>query len=1016
METLLVTLAALYYIWLAFLIAVPALYAWWRGRRIRAMPDDQLLPERLVEERKHNAYVLTAVFVVLMISGGGHLLWAVPLTVTLLVAADFPARRQIYGETWSLGAYLWFMTRWFVAFHGFWVALALAPALIHLSGSLASSATMLAAAVLLAWNARFHRVFLRLFRAARLVDPAMVSAFAAVIQRASVPAPGVWVADARGGFVPAAFALPGKPGGVLFLQSLLDRLPLRESVAVFAHEVAHLEQYAPRILRMLNVIVHLLIALAVLLPHLVSRVMPDAMALALSLWPIFLLVLLAFRNRLGRPLETDGDRRAAQLCGDPEAMASALVRLHAMARMPRRLDVETERWASHPSLARRVQALRTLAGDAGQAPVAHEPRAFPLLEPRGVLTFDPEGLRVASGDPATTVADRGTLTRYGDVHELRVEVPAGRQPRLVGRDRFGRAIQLTIREADAPAVQSALDSVDGLFAPELPGAARSLASLLAATAAVIAVFWASAVPVFVAAAVAAFRPSVATMGAAGVGTVAGGAIEWWKSGAIVHAPAVILLTIGVAILAGAWTSRRDELDRGQRVMAGLAGVVLGVGAAVSWSTGVLLPGATAFTVHRAIGVAPGVAVFPASLAVLLLAYARAGGGSPEHATASKAGREGQQSRPVLSAGAAVAALLAIVPLVAASSMFAERVVDDPLLSPAPHFQMSDATIRIEREIEIQHGAVTALSPGGRWLAMTDYEESSDSNSTTYVFAGAGGERLTLSAAAAAFADEGHVLAAVEDGQGVSLELRGLRPGLPIVWSERLANRRAAALDVSAARRTWRLMDWAEDGGVLAFQGTIGTPGHESRQWSMADAGDTQGMWYVGSGEYAVRTAGLELPTVSSLLAQGLTLRTFTGYRRLAVVDTSGTVREVATELKAQCVSPPVGESSVTCTAFDGLDTRLFRVGETLVTLSSVRGRLWLTAEHEDGTLVGLLDGDYVLGRPDGDQIVRWRDDEDEGWFEIVYAAGRVAAARGGEGPRVVQIGTIELGGSAAGRD
>ena len=135
-ETLLVTLAALYYIWLAFLIAVPALYAWWRGRRIRAMPDDQLLPERLVEERK--------------IAGGWHLVWTVPLTVILLVAADFPARRQIYGETWTLGAYLWFMTRWFAAFNGFWVALALAPTLIHLSGSFAWSATILYAGLVIA--------------------------------------------------------------------------------------------------------------------------------------------------------------------------------------------------------------------------------------------------------------------------------------------------------------------------------------------------------------------------------------------------------------------------------------------------------------------------------------------------------------------------------------------------------------------------------------------------------------------------------------------------------------------------------------------------------------------------------------------------------------------------------------------------------------------------------------------------------------------------------------------------
>jgi Zn-dependent protease with chaperone function len=56
--------------------------------------------------------------------------------------------------------------------------------------------------------------------------------------------------------------------------------------------------------------------------------------------------------------ETESDLRAAALCGDPEALVRGLVKLHLHARIPRRYDVDIERAASHPSLVRRIQAIR----------------------------------------------------------------------------------------------------------------------------------------------------------------------------------------------------------------------------------------------------------------------------------------------------------------------------------------------------------------------------------------------------------------------------------------------------------------------------------------------------------------------------------------------------------------------------------------------------------------------------------------------------------------------------------
>ena len=60
--------------------------------------------------------------------------------------------------------------------------------------------------------------------------------------------------------------------------------------------------------------------------------------------------------------EAESDRRAVELCGDGLALARALTKLHALARLPRRWPLEMERTASHPSLARRIQAIEAAAG------------------------------------------------------------------------------------------------------------------------------------------------------------------------------------------------------------------------------------------------------------------------------------------------------------------------------------------------------------------------------------------------------------------------------------------------------------------------------------------------------------------------------------------------------------------------------------------------------------------------------------------------------------------------------
>jgi Zn-dependent protease with chaperone function len=225
---------------LLLIAGIPAAYASWRGRSLRRLADDGLLPDRLQAERHRNTFVTVFSVSAQLALGGWHGLWTIPLMAGLLLAADFPLRRQLFGETWTLRQYLTFWARWLLAFGGFWILLSVSPSVIWHSGEFAPFVAATAAALLVLWNARFDRVFLALLRAKRLTDATLVEAFRPVVERASAPAPKIWTADVTGGNVATAVALPRTDqGSVLFLQPLLDRFPLEEIVAVFAHEVGH---------------------------------------------------------------------------------------------------------------------------------------------------------------------------------------------------------------------------------------------------------------------------------------------------------------------------------------------------------------------------------------------------------------------------------------------------------------------------------------------------------------------------------------------------------------------------------------------------------------------------------------------------------------------------------------------------------------------------------------------------------------------------------------------------------
>ena len=130
--------------------------------------------------------------------------------------------------------------------------------------------------------------------------------------------------------------------------------------AIFAHEVAHLEHFHGATLKKFFWIGVAFITAAVTIAPLLRTYAPQYAWLIWG-WPLVAVSYTVILMQSRQKHETQSDLRAVALTGDPDALVRGLTKLHALARMPRRLDPNVEVTASHPSLARRIQAIRAAA-------------------------------------------------------------------------------------------------------------------------------------------------------------------------------------------------------------------------------------------------------------------------------------------------------------------------------------------------------------------------------------------------------------------------------------------------------------------------------------------------------------------------------------------------------------------------------------------------------------------------------------------------------------------------------
>src|SRR5690606_10154600 len=276
------------------------------------------------------------------------------------------------------------------------MAVVLGGLALLLAGAIGVPRVLLAFAVVVALRPRVPpRWLLSMYGARPLpyaVAPELHHYVAALAQRAGLPAtPRLYYVASP---MANAFAV-GRPddAALAVTDGLLRSLTAREVVGVLAHEVGHIRADDLWVMSLGDAVGRLTHALAYVGLLLLLLSLPLTAAGGSSpLWPAVLLtaaptVVTLLQLALSRSREYDADLEAAALTGDPEGLASALVRLERLEGriwerviVPRRRAPDPLLLRTHPPTAERVRRLRQLVpreerrlGDSRRIPPAGYP-------------------------------------------------------------------------------------------------------------------------------------------------------------------------------------------------------------------------------------------------------------------------------------------------------------------------------------------------------------------------------------------------------------------------------------------------------------------------------------------------------------------------------------------------------------------------------------------------------------------------------------------------------------------
>lgn len=204
-------------------------------------------------------------------------------------------------------------------------------------------------------------------------SPDFYNIVAILARRAGLPMPKVYVIDSPH---PNAFATGRNPenAAVAATTGLRDMLSRDEVAAVMAHELGHIRNRDTLIMTMVATIAGAISMLANfgMIFSSDSRNNPLALIGAILLAPFAAMIV---QMAISRTREFGADRAGAEICGDPDALASALRKIsHAARQVPNPVTERNpaaaqlyivpthvgELFSTHPATERRISALREL--------------------------------------------------------------------------------------------------------------------------------------------------------------------------------------------------------------------------------------------------------------------------------------------------------------------------------------------------------------------------------------------------------------------------------------------------------------------------------------------------------------------------------------------------------------------------------------------------------------------------------------------------------------------------------
>lgn len=952
--------------WLAVAIALaPAVLRLVWGRPLARLIDDPVLPERLAANRRRNTQAVAASFAVLVVGFTAIATWTVPLMLIARGVAGYPLRKQLYGETWSPGAYLWFFSRLVIAMFGFWILLAVMPTFAFGEGDRGWMLSTAAAAVLIAWHVRSADVLRVLLRVRPIADKALLTRFHSMVAAAGIPTPRFDFLDMNGGVLANAVAVPSiRRPGVIFTDTLLARLDADEITAICGHELAHLEHYNRARLRRLDAATVALVAIGAVLGPLTRLYLPSARTAASFTWPVLLLAFLIWRARDRQRNETASDVRAVQLCGDADALARALTKLHAFARIPRRWDREREQQATHPSLARRLRDIRAAAG--ARTHTLEQAATFAAADGSVTVTFDGTHVSWQEGDAATH------RFSYGHLTELRLDARPTGVPRLVAVESTGRRWEIALPAGDVRRAQDVLDVVDGSLAhaPAAPRIAPGAARVAAAVAALFACTTGQFAFALVAA-LAALRPGAQLLAAAGLAGLMAAALaardaSWMFS---------LAMALPVALAAGvlcwiAWSQRDQAPARPPGRVVPLFAILSAVGCLLLFADGF-----SAVRIHQA---AKTMYLGPVML------FALAGG---------LAMMRTPRARPAALAAAALGAVIAAI----GSPFFLERFGRDPFLVLARPLTFAPLAGTAVSEAELGFFADDLrISTHGRSIAVLrrEHDDQSEDASTFHV-GPATGPLTAITADDVAFVDDERLVTMTIGADGA--DVRMVRIGSPGAgpWRVHIDALESGTLSVDANRGTWRVLASHLDRArqIVRAQGRIGDRAVDVARW---DGSGAKAAWITAAAasdravvaaehQFDRRFFGVDSAPV--WIVPFMSMQTEARIWRAAPDGASELARS---QLHASCTDA-ADPGALVCSAFDGVATRLLRI-------DAATGRI---------TPVGIVDGRFTAS---GGSSPGWV----TGWLSSGPAALRLAPLTGVRVERAERATSIAAGTDAIG--